>query len=81
MSNPLARLQNQVQIKVEQKRFWKRLEVDQFIFGLSVIDVCTSQMLYYLTNKSTTQTKLEKKITDVGSFDDFFISVKHVILK
>ena len=35
--------------------------MDKFIFVFSVKDVCASQMLYYLTQKSTTQTKLEKK--------------------
>ena len=35
--------------------------MDKFIFVLSVIDVCASQMLYYLTKKSTTQSKLEEK--------------------
>ena len=35
--------------------------MDKFIFVFSVKDVCASQMLYYLTKKSTTQTKLEKE--------------------
>ena len=55
--------------------------MNQFIFELSVIDVCTSQMLYYLTKKSTTWAKLEKKITDVRSFDNNFYTCKTCHIK
>ena len=54
MWNTLVCIQNQVQMKVVYKGFSKQLEVGQFVFVLSVMDVCTSQMLYYLTKKSTT---------------------------
>ena len=53
--------------------------MDQFIFVLSVIDIwsvidiCTSQMLYYL--KKYNIDKIREKITDVRSFDKkFYIS-------
>ena len=38
---------------------------------LSAIDVCTSQILYYLTNKSTAD-KIREAITDVRSSDNNF---------
>ena len=53
--------------------------MDQFIFVLPVIDVCASQMLYYLTKYNID--KIREKITYARSLDNNFYICKTCQIK